>query len=177
VNKSIRSQCDVCAAQVRCYLRSVRMCGWLLIHAALGACTSPSTPKRALATVEIEFADATPVEGYTNNGRRAKRSQLSEEKAKKAEAKAQCDALGEACGKSAVSKSEIAAQCRDVVGGQVKTRCADEMIALLECYEKNICSLDDEILAYDDMRVLTERHKQCGDETKVAHGCAANESS
>lgn len=86
---------------------------------------------------------------------------------------ARCDKLGKACGEEDKHKTKITEECKGAIKGQVDKGCADKVIAVYDCYEKDVCVKGERIWAFDDFRVLTTRNKKCVEQLKASNDCIA----
>src|SRR5262245_39990629 len=75
-----------------------------------------------------------------------------------------CEQLGKACGEKDKHQEKITDECKQAARKYVEKGCADKVVALYDCYEKEICSGLAKVWALDDFRVLAERHSKCAAE-------------
>lgn len=139
--------------------------GWLLAGALLATmgCDDKSSESDDKAAEEDKKKDE------------KKKKKKDDEKANVDKAEGQCDTLGKACNKEEKYQQAIATKCKEPVKEQVKKGCTDEVVAVLKCFEKDVCSGEEAVQAYDDFRVLTNRHNKCGDEMKAVNTCMTGE--
>jgi hypothetical protein len=84
-----------------------------------------------------------------------------------------CEKLGKSCGEKDKHKTKITDECKEAATQQVAKGCSDAVVALYDCYEKQLCVKDSRIWALDDFRVLADRHEKCIDERKASEACVA----
>lgn len=85
-----------------------------------------------------------------------------------------CERLGEACGQKDKHKEQIATECKEAAKAQVDAGCVVQAQAAYDCYQKEICTGDAKIWAFDDFRVLTKRHDKCVARRKALHECVTS---
>jgi hypothetical protein len=81
-----------------------------------------------------------------------------------------CQQLATACGDQDKHIAKLVEECTAATS-QLERRCTAQVIALHDCYEKQLCGKDDKVWALDDLRVLAERHGQCGAEREALRAC------
>jgi hypothetical protein len=90
----------------------------------------------------------------------------------KSEAKleSRCEQLAKACGEKDKHVEILVAECTQAANKQVEKSCADQAIALYDCYEKSLCTKE-KVWALDDFRVLANRHGKCKAEREALDKC------
>jgi hypothetical protein len=83
-----------------------------------------------------------------------------------------CERLAKACGDSDKHVEKIIEDCKQAATEHVDKGCTDKVIALYDCYEKELCGKADKIWAFDDLRVLADRNSKCVAERNAARACA-----
>jgi hypothetical protein len=81
-----------------------------------------------------------------------------------------CEALAKACGDTPKHVAKIVEGCKATAAKQHERTCAEKADAAYACFETKLCAAE-KIWAFDDLRVLSERHHTC-----VAEGSAARAS-
>ena len=82
-----------------------------------------------------------------------------------------CEALAKVCGDSDKHVAKIVEGCRDAAKQQTAKGCADKVIAVYDCYEKELCAKADKVWAFEDFRVLADRNTKCVAERNAATEC------
>ena len=82
-----------------------------------------------------------------------------------------CDALAKACGDQDKHKAKITEECKEAAKKQAEKGCTDKVVAVYDCYEKEICAPIQKVWVLDDFRVLTTRHKKCTDQVTAVNEC------
>lgn len=84
-----------------------------------------------------------------------------------------CEQLGKTCGDGDKHVQKIVAECKQAAEEQVANGCADEAIAVYDCYETELCGKGEKVWALNDLRVLSDRHKKCLAERKASQACGS----
>jgi hypothetical protein len=82
-----------------------------------------------------------------------------------------CEQLGKACGDTDKHVEKIVDECKQAAKDQVQGGCKDKAIAVFECYQKELCGKGDKVWAFEDLRVLADRHGKCEAERKASQEC------
>jgi hypothetical protein len=82
-----------------------------------------------------------------------------------------CVQLGKACGDSDKHDEKIVMECKQAAKMQIEKGCADEAIAVYDCYEKQLCGKGDRVWTIDDLRVLADRQSKCVAERNAGRDC------
>jgi hypothetical protein len=85
---------------------------------------------------------------------------------------ARCDQLAQACGDADKHVQTIGQECKNLA--EEAGECAAEALALYDCYERQLCPRDDDVWAFDDLRVLSDRHHKCLEERDALNVCLEN---
>ena len=85
-----------------------------------------------------------------------------------------CEQLGKACGAKDKHEEKITGECKAAAKAQADKGCTDKVVALYDCYEKEICEPVNKVWAMDDFRVLVDRHKKCEAERKASDECVGD---
>jgi hypothetical protein len=93
-----------------------------------------------------------------------------ETKTQTSDLESRCDKLAKACGDTDKHVEKIADGCKQAAKDQ--STCTDKVLALYDCYEKELCGKTDKVWALDDLRVLAERKTKCAAEREAARTCA-----
>lgn len=91
-----------------------------------------------------------------------------------AELDRRCRQLAKVCGEKDNHIEKIAKECMQAVEKQVKNSCAAKVVAVYDCYEKELCGKGDKVWALDDLRVLADRHSKCAAERSAGGACIGN---
>lgn len=83
-----------------------------------------------------------------------------------------CEQLGKACGDKDTHVEKIIEWCKQAAKKQVETGCTDKVIAVYDCYEKELCGNGDKVWTIEDLRVLADRHSKCVAEQNASRECA-----
>ena len=84
-----------------------------------------------------------------------------------------CERFAKICGDKNKHVEKITDECKQAAKQQVEKGCADEAIAMYDCYEKELCASSDKVWAIDDVRVLADRHNKCVTERDASRACLA----
>lgn len=85
-----------------------------------------------------------------------------------------CDKLGKACGAKDKHQEKIVEECKVAAAKQVEKGCTDKVVALYDCYERDICETINKVWAMEDFRVLADRHTKCVPERKATDTCVGD---
>lgn len=85
-----------------------------------------------------------------------------------------CATLAKGCADSDKHAEKILASCKESAKQQVAKGCADKVIALYDCYQKQVCGKTDKVWAIADLHVLSARHGKCKTEEAAFTACAGN---
>jgi hypothetical protein len=85
---------------------------------------------------------------------------------------ARCEALAKACGDSDKHIEELATGCKEAAAKQAKA-CTDNVTALYDCYEKELCGKTDKVWVLNDLRVLSDRKGKCVAERTAVTECTS----
>lgn len=83
-----------------------------------------------------------------------------------------CDQLAKVCGEKDKHIEKMLDECKQAAKPQVEKGCTDKVVALYDCYEKELCGAGDKVWTLDDLGVLAQRHKKCGAEQKALRECS-----
>lgn len=84
---------------------------------------------------------------------------------------ARCEQLGKFCGDKDKHIGKIADECKAAAKVQIEKGCADKVITLFDCYEKDVCGINDKVWALGDIRVLAARKTKCVAEQAAVTAC------
>lgn len=85
-----------------------------------------------------------------------------------------CEQLGRACGDTDKHVEKIVVQCKQAAMKHAEKGCANEALAVYDCYERELCGKADVVWALDDLRVLAARQHECAPERKRMRACLAH---
>lgn len=83
----------------------------------------------------------------------------------------QCERLGRTCGDTDKHAEKIIAQCKQAAIKHVEKGCANEALAVYDCYARELCGKADPVWALDDLRVLADRQRTCVSERRARSAC------
>jgi hypothetical protein len=96
-----------------------------------------------------------------DNGRAAKSSGLAK----------RCEQLGRVCGDKDKHDEKIIDECKRAAQQQAERGCTEQVSAVYDCFEKELCGTREAVWALDDLRVLADRHHKCVAERKASREC------
>lgn len=82
-----------------------------------------------------------------------------------------CTLMSKACGEKEKHVEKIVAVCKVAAKKQVEKGCIDKAIAEYDCFAVDLCGGTDKVWAFDDLRVLADRHNKCVAERKAVRDC------
>jgi hypothetical protein len=82
-----------------------------------------------------------------------------------------CSQLAKACSQQDRHIEKVFDGCKELGAKPADVACTDKLVALYDCYQKQVCGGSDKVWAFDDLRVLAERHKVCTAESKAFTAC------
>lgn len=88
-----------------------------------------------------------------------------------AELEKACERIGKSCADQDKYVAKVTDACKKVVKDDSKKGCPDKLIAVYDCYDRELCGGGDKVWALDDLRVLAERHNKCAAERAAAKDC------
>lgn len=89
-----------------------------------------------------------------------------------AELEQRCERLGKVCADKGKHVEKVIDECKQAAKTQVENGCAAKVIAVYDCYEKEVCGNGDKVWTIEDLRVLAERHNTCVAERAASNACA-----
>jgi len=84
---------------------------------------------------------------------------------------ARCEQLGKFCGEKDKHTAKIAEECKAATKAQADKGCASKVTALYDCYEKDVCGINDRVWALGDVKVLATRKTKCAAEQTALDAC------
>src|SRR5690242_6447617 len=72
-----------------------------------------------------------------------------------------CEQLAKKCGDNDKHVAAITEGCAEEASTQVQKKCTPQVMALYDCYEKDLCGKSDRVWAVADLAVLADRKKIC----------------
>ena len=82
-----------------------------------------------------------------------------------------CERIGKSCADQEKHVMKVTDACKKAVKDDSKKGCPDKVLAVYDCYDKELCGGGDKVWALDDLRVLAERHNKCAAERAAAKDC------
>ncbi|HWO25046.1 MAG TPA: hypothetical protein VNO30_40175 [Kofleriaceae bacterium] len=82
-----------------------------------------------------------------------------------------CTLMSKACGEKEKHVEKIVAVCKVAAKKQAEKGCIDKAIAAYDCFAVDLCGGTDKVWAFDDLRVLADRHNKCVAERKALQEC------
>jgi hypothetical protein len=82
-----------------------------------------------------------------------------------------CTLMAKACGEKDKHVDKIVEACKQTAKKQVEKGCTDKVIAAYDCYATDLCGGSDKVWAFEDLRVLADRHNKCVAERKAVREC------
>jgi hypothetical protein len=83
-----------------------------------------------------------------------------------------CSQLAKACSDQDKHEEKVFDGCKALGQKQTDAACTAKLVALYDCYEKHVCGAADKVWAFEDLKVLADRHKACVDENKAYVACS-----
>lgn len=88
-----------------------------------------------------------------------------------AELAKRCERMGALCGDKGKHVEKIREECTQAAKDHVARGCTAEVLAVYDCYERELCGSENKLWALDDLRVLAERHGKCVAERDASRAC------
>jgi hypothetical protein len=83
-----------------------------------------------------------------------------------------CSQLAKACSDQDKHEEKVFDGCKALGQKQTDAACTGKLVALYDCYEKHVCGAADKVWAFEDLKVLADRHKACAEENKAFLACS-----
>jgi hypothetical protein len=95
----------------------------------------------------------------------------AKQKASAADLDKRCTQIGPACGEKVKHQERMIEECQTLAKTQVEKACTDSVMALYDCYDKELCGKGDKVWALEDLKVLAARKTKCEAELKAVREC------
>jgi len=95
----------------------------------------------------------------------------AKQKASAADLEKRCTQIGPVCGEKVKHQERMIEECQASAKAQVEKGCTDRVMALYDCYDKQLCGKGDKVWALADLEVLAGRKTKCAAELKAANDC------